>query len=68
MLLQESNQDKAQEYGFRPANPNVPLNADVFNELNGVELEINVPTYRPLSGESMENLFTIWPSVKNPGV
>jgi len=67
-LLQESNQDKAQEYGFRPANPNVPLNADIFNELNGVELEINVPTYRPLSGESMENLFTVWPSVKNPGV
>ena len=67
-LLQESNQDKAQEYGFRPANPNVPLNADVFNELNGVALEINVPTYRPLSGESMENLFTVWATVKNPGV
>ena len=67
-LLQEENQDKAQDYGFRPANPNVPLNAEVFNEKNGVEFEINVTTYRPLSGESMENMFTIWPSVKNPGV
>jgi Ca-activated chloride channel family protein len=67
-LLQESNQDKAQEYGFRPANPSVPVNVDVFNENNGVAVEIKVPTYRPLSGESMENLFTVWPSVKNPGV
>jgi Ca-activated chloride channel family protein len=67
-LLQEQNQDTAQQYGFRPANPNVPLNADVFNEVNGVEFEIKVPTYRPLSGEAMENLFTVWPSVKNPGV
>ena len=67
-LLQEQNQDKAQNYGFRPANPSVPLNAEVFNEKNGVEFEIKIPTYRPLSGESMENMFTIWPSVKNPGV
>lgn len=67
-LLQESNQDKAQEYGFRPANPSVPLDIEVFNENNGVAFEIKVPTYRPLSGESMENLFTVWPSVKNPGV
>jgi hypothetical protein len=67
-LLQESNQEKAQEYGFRPANPSVPLDVDVFNEKNGVTFEIKVPSYRPLSGESMENLFTVWPSVKNPGV
>jgi len=67
-LLQEINQDKAQEYGFRPANPNVPLSVDIFNIQNGVAFEINVPTYRPLSGESMENLFTVWPSVKHPGV
>ena len=67
-LLQEDVQDTAQDYGFRPANPGVPLNEAVFSEQNGVAFEINVPTYRPLSGESMENLFTIWPSVKNPGV
>jgi Ca-activated chloride channel family protein len=67
-LLQQSNQDKAQEYGFRPANPSVPIDESVFNVNNGVAFEIKVPTYRPLSGESMENLFTVWPSVKNPGV
>jgi Ca-activated chloride channel family protein len=67
-LLQETNQDKAQEYGFRPANPSVPLNGEIFNQINGVEFEIKVPTYRPLSGEALENVFTVWPSVKNPGV
>lgn len=67
-LLQESNQDKAQEYGFRPANPSVPLDVDVFNEKNGVAFEVKVPVYRPFSGETMENLFTVWPYVKNPGV
>jgi hypothetical protein len=29
---------------------------------------VKVPIYRPLSGESLENVFTVWPSVKNPGV
>jgi len=67
-LMQETNQDKAQEYGFRPANPSVPLNGEIFNQINGVEFEIKVPTYRPLSGEALENVFTVWPSVKNPGV
>ena len=67
-LLQEQNQEKAQEYGFRPANPNVPLDTEVFNKQNGVEFEIKVPIYRPLSGEAMENMFTVWNSVKNPGV
>lgn len=67
-LLQEQNQDKAQEYGFRPANPSVPLNPEVFNEKNGVDFEIQVPIYRPMSGEVMKALFTVWPSVKNPGV
>jgi Ca-activated chloride channel family protein len=67
-LLQEENQDKAQEYGFRPANTSVPLNPEVFNEKNGVDFEIQVPIYRPMSGEVMKTLFTVWPSVKNPGV
>ncbi len=67
-LLQENNQDKAQIHGFRPANPSVPLDAEIFNEKNGVEFEIEVPIYRPVSAEVMKTLFTIWPSVKNPGV
>jgi Ca-activated chloride channel family protein len=67
-LLQEQNQDKAQLHGFRPANPSVPLNEDIFNEQNGVRYEIRVPIFKPLSGEAMETLFTVWPSVRNPGV
>jgi Ca-activated chloride channel family protein len=67
-LLQEQTQDKAQIYGFRPANPSVPLNENIFNEQNGVEYEIQVPIFKPLSGEAMETLLTVWPSVRNPGV
>jgi Ca-activated chloride channel family protein len=67
-LLQEQNQDKAQLHGFRPANPSVPLNTEIFSEQNGVQHEIRVPAYKPLSGEAMETLFTVWPYVKNPGV
>ncbi len=67
-LLQEQNQDKAQIHGFRPANPSVPLNAEIFNEQNGVEFELKVPIYRPMSGEATDALFTVWSSVKNPGV
>jgi Ca-activated chloride channel family protein len=67
-LLQENNQDKAQIHGFRPANPSVPLNAEIFNAQNGVEFEIQVPIYRPMSGEATKALFSVWPSVKNPGV
>ena len=67
-LLQEENQDKAQLHGFRPANPSVPLNKEIFSEQSGVEYEIRVPLYKPLSGEAMETLFTVWPYVKNPGV
>ncbi|UCC58283.1 MAG: substrate-binding domain-containing protein [Candidatus Bathyarchaeum sp.] len=67
-LLQENCQDKAQLHGFRPANPSVPLNAEIFNTQNGVEFEIQVPIYRPMSAEAMKALFTVWPSVKNPGV
>jgi hypothetical protein len=64
-LLQEQNQDKAQLHGFRPANPSVPLNEDIFNEENGVEYEIRVPIFKPLSGEAMETLLTVWPYVKH---
>lgn len=67
-LLQEETQDKAQLHGFRPANPSVPIDESIFSKQNGVEYEINVPTLKPLSGEAMETLFTVWPSVRNPGV
>ncbi len=67
-LLQEQSQEKAQIYGFRPANPSVPLNPEIFNEQNGVEFELQVPIYEPMSGEAMKALFSVWPSVRNPGV
>ncbi len=67
-LLQEQNQERAQLHGFRPANPSVPLDEDIFSEENGVKSEIRVPILKPLSGDALEQLFTVWPSVKHPGV
>jgi Ca-activated chloride channel family protein len=67
-LLESQTQEKAQRHGFRPANPSVPLDDEVFNEENGVQYEIQVPILKPLSGEAMDILFTVWYSVKHPGV
>jgi Ca-activated chloride channel family protein len=68
-LLREDIQQKAQKYGFRPANPNVPLNTTIFNEENGVQEDMgNVPILNPLPGEAMEALFTVWIKVKNQGI
>jgi len=67
-LLNEENQLRAQQYGFRPVNPNVPLDRSIFNEENGVQEEIPVPILNPLSGEALDALFTVWVKVKNPGI
>jgi Ca-activated chloride channel family protein len=68
-LLREDNQEIAQNYGFRPANPNVPLNTTIFSEQNGVQADISeIPKLSPLSGEALEALFTVWVKVKNQGV
>jgi len=67
-LLNEESQSKAQKHGFRPANPSVPLDPNVFSEENGVQYEIRVPVLKALTGEAMEALFTVWTVVKNPGV
>ncbi len=66
-LLESQTQEKAQRHGFRPANPSVPLDEEVFSEENGVQYEIRVPILKPLPGEAMETLFTVWPDVKHPG-
>jgi Ca-activated chloride channel family protein len=67
-LLNEENQEKAQQYGFRPANPAVALNTTVFNEENGVRADISdVPELAPLQGEVLDALFTIWVTVRNQG-
>jgi Ca-activated chloride channel family protein len=68
-LLSEEIQQKAQQYGFRPANPEVPLNTSIFNEANGVRADItDVPILNSLSGEALEALFTVWVKVKNQGI
>ena len=66
-LLESQTQEKAQRHGFRPANPSVPLDEDVFSEENGVQYEIRVPILESLPGEAMGTLFTVWPDVKHPG-
>ena len=67
-LLNEENQRKAQQYGFRPVNPNVPIDTSIFNEANGVQEKIPVPILDPLPGEALDALFTVWTRVKSPGV
>ncbi|MFX1317229.1 MAG: substrate-binding domain-containing protein, partial [Promethearchaeota archaeon] len=40
--------ESAIQYGFRPINPSIPINPDVFNyETNGIALEFNVPKLEP---------------------
>jgi Ca-activated chloride channel family protein len=68
-LLSEEIQQKAQKYGFRPANPAVPLDTTIFNEVKGVQADMgNVEILKPLRGEALEALFTVWIKVKNPGI
>ena len=68
-LLREDSQEVAQTYGFRPANPEVPLNTIIFSEQNGVQADISeIPKLSPLSGEALEALFTVWIKVKNQGI
>jgi Ca-activated chloride channel family protein len=67
-LLQLENQELAEEHGFRPAISSVPLNEELFNPLNGVQYEIDVPILKPLKGEVMEAIFTAWVKVRNTGL
>ncbi len=68
-LLREDNQQRAQQYGFRPVNLNVPLNTTIFNETNGVRADItNVLELNTLSGKALETLLVVWVKVKNQGV
>ena len=62
------NQELAQAHGFRPAISNVPLDEELFNPLNGVQYEINVPVLKPPKGEVMEAMFTAWVRVRNTGL
>ncbi len=63
-LLEPENQELAEEHGFRPAIASVPLDQTIFNLLNGVQYEINIPIMKPLKGEVMEAIFTVWVKVR----
>ena len=67
-LLQPENQELAEQHGFRPVISSVPLDEGIFNPLNGVQYEINVPVLKPLEGEVMEAIFTAWVKVRNTGL
>ena len=67
-LLRPDVQELAQQYGFRPVNPLVPLDTDVFNESNGVLSEIKSKALKPPSGNVLEVLLETWVEVRNPGV
>ncbi|MEM3676865.1 MAG: substrate-binding domain-containing protein [Candidatus Bathyarchaeia archaeon] len=67
-LLTPQVQERAQLHGFRPANPSVPLDSEIFNPSNGVKLDLEVPVLRPPSGEVMEAMLEAWVKVRNPGV
>ena len=67
-LLRPDVQELAQQYGFRPVNPLVPLDTNVFNESNGVLSEIKSKALKPPSGDVLEALLETWVEVRNPGV
>jgi len=67
-LLQPGIQNLAQKHGFRPVNPAVSLDSEIFSLENGVKSEIETVVFKPPKGEVLEALFKIWEEVKNPGV
>lgn len=67
-LLQPQFQKKAQEYGFRPVNPLVPIDMHIFNPGNGVMEKIPYPALSPPRGEVLEAILDAWIEVRNPGV
>jgi len=67
-LLLPENQELAEKHGFRPAISSVPLDREVFNPLNGVQYEIDVPILKAPKGEVLEAIFTAWVRVRNTGI
>ncbi len=67
-LLQPEVQYKAEKHGFRPANPSVPIDEEIFNPRKGISKEIPVRILKAPSGEVLEAILAVWEKVKNPGV
>jgi Ca-activated chloride channel family protein len=68
-LLGEKSQERAQEHGFRPANPRVPVDTNVFNEGNGVLSRLDsLRILRPPSGEVLNYILSLWVEVRAGGM
>jgi Ca-activated chloride channel family protein len=52
----------ALEYGFRPIDPSIPLDPEVFNyETNGIAFDLNVPELKtPLDGDVLLKIPDLW--------
>ena len=67
-LLRPEIQEMAEAHGFRPVNPLVHLDPEIFKAENGVAYKVPVPASKPSKGEVLEALFEVWILVRNPGV
>ena len=67
-LLKPEIQEMAVKHGFRPVNPLVSLDKEVFGPENGVRYKVPVRALKPPSGDVLETLFEVWVLVRNPGV
>lgn len=67
-LLSEKSQGRAQRHGFRPANPQVPIDTSIFNERNGVLSRLDgLRVLRPPSGEVLNCILSLWVEVRAGG-
>ncbi|MHA1607449.1 MAG: extracellular solute-binding protein [Candidatus Freyarchaeota archaeon] len=66
-LMRPEVQNEAQKYGFRPANPSVPLDTNIFNPENGVNATLP-RVLPPPPGYVLEAVVSAWDAVRNQGV
>ncbi|MFX1527767.1 MAG: substrate-binding domain-containing protein [Promethearchaeota archaeon] len=61
-LNQTKTVESAMAYGFRPIDPSIPIDPEVFNyETNGIAYEINVPELKtPLDGNVLLEIPDLW--------
>ncbi len=67
-LMRPEVQQAAQKYGFRPADPNVPLDPSIFSPERGVSFTIPSKELSPPPGYILENAIIAWNAVRNRGV
>lgn len=68
-LLGEKSQREAQKHGFRPVNPQVPVDVSIFNDENGVLSKLDDSrVLRPPSGEVLNHILSLWVDVRAGGI